>query len=131
MNIININVDNSVFDKNSNHFKRLVDYSYLADSLTVIVPYGKKEILNYSDRLLIFGTRGRCKFFRFFNLYILAKKIISKGGYDIISVQDPYYLGFIATKLAKKFGLGLEFQIHGWEKYSGLRKKIAKYVFKK
>ena len=128
MNIININVDNSVFDKNSNHFKRLVDYSYLADSLTIIVPYGKKEILNYSDRLLIFGTGGRCKFFRFFNLYILAKKIISKREYDIISVQDQYYLALVGRILAKKFKIGLELQIHGFEKYSGLRKIIADFA---
>ncbi|MBU4015459.1 glycosyltransferase family 4 protein [Patescibacteria group bacterium] len=52
-------------------------------------------------------------------------------GYDIITVQDQYYLALVGLLLAKKFKIGLEIQIHGFEKYSGLRKLIVKFVIPK
>jgi len=48
--------------------------------------------------------------------------------YDVVTVQDPYYIGFVGYLLARKFRIGLEVQIHGWERYAGLRKVLAKFL---
>ena len=51
--------------------------------------------------------------------------------YDLITVQDVYFLGFLAVKLAEKFHISLEVQLHGFEQFSGLRKKMALFVLSK
>jgi glycosyltransferase involved in cell wall biosynthesis len=48
--------------------------------------------------------------------------------YDVITVQDQYFLALLAYRLARKFKIGLEIQVHGFEKFFGLRKIIAKFV---
>lgn len=131
MNIININSDSSVFNKNSEHLKRLIEYSHLTGNLSVVVPNAKKEKMIISDKLVVFGTGGGNKIARLFNLYILAKKIISSGKCNLITVQDSYYLALIGWFLARKSKIGLELQIHGFEKYFGLRKMLAKFVIPK
>jgi len=62
------------------------------------------------------------------NVYRAAKKLLRRGEFDIITVQDQYYLALVGWLLAKKFKIGLELQIHGFEKYSGLRKIIADFA---
>jgi poly(glycerol-phosphate) alpha-glucosyltransferase len=46
-------------------------------------------------------------------------------------VQDQYYLALIGFILSKQFKIGLEVQVHGFEKFYGLRKLIAKFVLPK
>ena len=62
------------------------------------------------------------------NVYRTAKKLLKSEKFDVITVQDQYYLALVGRILAKKFKIGLELQIHGFEKYSGLRKIIADFV---
>jgi len=128
MKILNLSLDKSILDKNSKAARRIVEYGDLADSYIVVIPDKDYKEIRLSEKVFVYGSGGGNKIFQLINVYRLAKKLLRRGGDDIISVQDPYYLGFIATKLAKKFGLGLEVQIHGFEKYSGLRKIIADFA---
>ncbi|MDO8594573.1 MAG: glycosyltransferase [bacterium] len=51
--------------------------------------------------------------------------------YDLITVQDIYFLGFLGLKLAEKFKIPLEVQVHGFERMTGLRERLARYVLGK
>jgi len=51
--------------------------------------------------------------------------------YDLITVQDPYFLGFLAVKLSEKFLVPIEVQIHGFEKMEGGRARLARFVLER
>jgi len=61
-------------------------------------------------------------------VYRAAKKLLRRREFAVITVQDQYSLALVGRILAKKFKIGLELQIHGFEKYSGLRKIIADFA---
>src|SRR3989344_5010745 len=115
MKILNLSLDKSILDKNSKTSRRVVEYGDWADSYIVVV----------SEKDYVYGSGGNNKIFQLINVYRVAKKLLKRGGFDLITVQDQYYLALVGRILAKKFKIGLELQIHGFEKYSGLRKIIA------
>lgn len=128
MRILNLGLDNSILDKNSKLAERAAEYGKLVQEYIVIAPAEKDEETALPGNVKIYGVKSGNKIIGLLKIYKLAKKIIVGKNIDVISVQDQYYLGFVALKLAKKFKLGLEIQVHGFEKYKGPRKIIAKYI---
>jgi len=130
MKILNISLDKNILEKSSTVALRVREYGNLVEKYSVIVPAGKKEKINLSEKTDVYSVGGGNKIVKLLNCYSQAKNLISKDKYDVITVQDQYYFGWIGLKLARKFKIGLEIQIHGFEKYSGLRKLIVKKVIK-
>lgn len=128
MKILSFGLDNLVLDKSSALARRVVKYGELVEKYASIVPNQKQELTELSDKAKAYGSGGGNKLTRFIKIYILAKKLLREEKYDVITVQDQYYLALIGWLAAKEFKLGLEIQIHGWEKYYGIRKLIAKYI---
>jgi len=128
MKILSLSLDNSVLDITSSLARRVIEYSSLIKRYTVIVPSCKNDKIELSEKVMIYGSGGNNKLMQFIKVYNLAKKILRDERCDVITVQDQYYLALIGLRLAKKYQLGLEIQVHGFEKYSGLRRLIAKYV---
>lgn len=128
LKIFVIGNDKSIFDKNSRLFGRVVEYSQLVDKYKVIVPNNTKTRLDISEHLSIISFGGENKLLQIIKLFFGSIYILKKEKFDVISVQDQYFLGFIAFLLAKIFKIGIEIQIHGFEKYNGLRKFIANIV---
>lgn len=128
MKILSLGLDNSVLDKNSALTKRVIKYGDLVDKYAIIVPSDTDNEVIISDKVKAFGIKSVNKIFGLFNIYIQAKKLIKREKFNIITVQDQYYLGLIGFLLARRLKIGLEIQVHGFEKYGGLRKIIAKYV---
>ncbi len=138
MKILSLGLDNSVLNKKSALAKRTAEYGNLVKKYTVIVPSGEDQEVGLSEKVQIYGAGAANKILRLFKTFGLAKKLIkqeklsAKGGpasgWDLITVQDQYYLALIGWLLAKKFKIGLEIQVHGFEKYKGLRKMAAKFV---
>ena len=128
MKILNLSLDKSILDKNSKTARRVVEYGDLADSYIVVVPGKDYKEIRLSEKVFVYGSGGNNKIFQLINTYRVAKKLLRHGKFDIITVQDQYYLALVGRILAKKFKIGLELQIHGFEKYSGLRKIIADFM---
>ena len=128
MKILNLSLDKSILDKNSKTSRRIVEYGDLADSYIVVVPGKDYKEIRLSEKVFVYGSGGNNKIFQLINVYRTAKKLLRHGKFDLITVQDQYYLALIGRILAKKFKIGLELQIHGFEKYSGLRKIIADFA---
>jgi len=128
MKILSLGLDNSILNKDSRLAKRVLAYETLVDRYIVVVPSAKKERLVLSDKTEIFGAGGVNRLVKFFQIYNISKKILRAEKPDVITVQDQYYLAILAWRLAVKFKVGLEIQIHGFEKYFGLRKLLAKFV---
>ena len=128
MKILNLSLDNSTLDRNSKASWRIIEYGGLVDGYAVIVPDKDHKEMRLSEKVFVYGSGGGNKIFQLIGVYRTAKKLLKKEKFDVITVQDQYYLALIGLFLARKFKIGLELQIHGFEKYSGLRKIIAKFV---
>ena len=128
MRILNLSLDNSILDKNSNLSRRIVEYGNLVDGYVVVVPDKDYKEVRLSEKVFVYGSGGGNKIFKLLNVYRVAKKLLKQEKFYVITVQDQYYLALVGWFLARKFKIGLELQIHGFEKYSGLRKIIAGFV---
>lgn len=131
MKILNLSIDQSIFDKDSAFAKRITDYSGLVDQYTVIVPNKVKKEIKLADNFNIYGINGNFKAIQLLNVYKFVSQLLKKEKYDLITVQDQYYLAALGLLLARKYKIALEIQVHGIEKYGGLRKIIANYVLPK
>jgi glycosyltransferase involved in cell wall biosynthesis len=110
MKILSLGSDRSIINESSETAKRISDYRSLVDEYIVLVPRFKRKVYN------------------FFSLYKNSVKIIQIKKINIITTQDPYYIGLLGYLLANKFKIGLEIQVHGWER-GRFRKMIASLVF--
>jgi len=128
MKILSLGLDKSSLDKTSALAQRLMEYGDLAEKYAVIVPSREFRKSELSDKVAVYGSGGGGKLAQFIKIYNLAGKLLREEKYDVITVQDQYYLAAIALRLSKKFRLGLEIQVHGFEKHHGLRKLIVRYL---
>ena len=128
MKILSLGLDNSILDKTSALAGRVIEYGELVDKYSVIAPNKKLEKVELSLKVSVYGSGGANKIFQLVKIYYLSKNILRSEKHDIITAQDQYYLALIGFILAKKFKIGLEIQLHGFEKLKGLRKLIAKYI---
>ena len=124
MKIINLSIDKQILDKDSEVFKRAKAYAALVEEYRVIVP-GKNGTVKISEKFEVIGLKGANKLFSLLKVYQYLKQLLVKEKFDLITVQDVYYLAVVAKLIAKKYHLKLEVQVHGLEKFVGLRKLIA------
>jgi len=128
MKVLSFGLDSSVLNRESSLAGRVVEYGELVEKYTVAAPGLKDEEISLSGRVRIYGVGGCCRIWKLLKIYFRAKKILQAEKYDVLTVQDSYYLALIGWRLAEKFNIGLELQIHGFEKFVGLRKLIAKFI---
>lgn len=128
MKIINFGLDSSCLDKKSVLANRLIEYGNLVERYDVVVPSFKAEKIVLSEKATVYGSGGVNKLTRFYRIYRLGKKLCQENKYEVITAQDQYYLALIGLRLSRIFKIGLEIQVHGFEKYRGLRKLISRYV---
>ncbi|RJQ34071.1 glycosyltransferase family 1 protein [Candidatus Parcubacteria bacterium] len=131
MKILSLGLDQTILDTSSPLAQRARLYGSLVDKYVVITPGKENKIVELSDKVSAYGLKADNKIFTLWSIFSLAKKLLQQEKFDIISVQDQYFLGSVAYLLAKKFNLGLEIQVHGFEKFYGPRKMIAKYILPK
>ncbi|PIR12731.1 hypothetical protein COV49_04335, partial [Candidatus Falkowbacteria bacterium CG11_big_fil_rev_8_21_14_0_20_39_10] len=124
--ILSLSLDPKILESNSSAQRRQVEYSSLTDELNILVfSRGEKQT---TGNLNIYPVNQPNKILKLLKGFVLAKKIIREKKINLITVQDQYFLALLGLFLSKKFKIGLELQIHGFEKFIGVRKVIANYV---
>ena len=98
--------------------------------LTVCVPGERTESRQLSPHLLVHSVGGP-KALQFFGLWLRARQELTRQKYDLITVQDAHFLGFLGAQLAEKYAVPLEVQLHGFEKMEGGRARLARFVLGK
>lgn len=127
MRVLSLSLDNLVFDSSA-VAERMVAYGELVEKYIVVVPGKKVREINLSNKASAYCSGGSNKFFQLFRTCKLSRKLFREFDFDVITVQDQYFLGLMGLRLSKKFKVGLEIQIHGFEKFFGIRKVIARFV---
>lgn len=153
-----ISLDNSISDAHSVSANRMKDLGSICDELHIIVFGTGGENFKLTDNIFIYPTK-RSRVASLFKAKKIGKKILSgggpaspsasdrpgrdgnQGGQWIITAQDLFETGFIAWRLAKKFGINFEVQMHGdfygnpyWKKerfINLLRFHLGKFVLKR
>lgn len=125
MKILGLSIDSKILEPNSAVRARIRQYGQLVDRFDLVVLGKKKATIELSPSVRVFGVKKNPRFFSWLRLYCQAKRVLALERYDVLTVQDPYFLAMIGRFLAKKFQLGWEIQVHGFEKFYGLRKRLA------
>ena len=127
MRVLNLSLDKSILEKDSAVERRLVLLSEKVGEITVLVPAEKDVIRHVSPHLIVRGVGGS-KLVQFFKLWNIALREIKRQPYDLITVQDAHFLGFLTVQLGNRFSIPVEVQVHGFEKWEGGRARLARYV---
>lgn len=130
MRILSISLDQSIGIPKSRAARQAGWFSDAVEHMTIIVPGKKDQEVVLAENIIVKCVSGNNKVTQFLRLFETAVRCIKKERIDIITTQDPYFLGFIAARLSEKYHIGLHVQIHGWEKKTWLRQCVAQYVLK-
>jgi glycosyltransferase involved in cell wall biosynthesis len=118
MILFTIGSDRNLFKKNSDIWKRYLDYGKLFEEIHEIV-FSHKNLSNQKaqigDNIFIYPTSHVCKLFYLWNIYKIVRKIIpsvvNRESW-VISVQDPFEAGLAGWMIKKIFNLPLQIQVH-------------------
>ena len=113
MKVLSLGLDRNILDKNSSVSKRAFLYEQKLDKYLVLVPENGNKV------------------FSFLRLFFALNKILKKEKFDLVSIQDIYFLPLLVWCLQKKYKFKVEIQVHGFEKFNFFRKILFKYNIKK
>lgn len=134
-----LSLDRKILESGSAVQRRLIFLAEAAGEITVFVLAALDSECRVSERLAVYGFGGP-RAIQLWKMWRRGKSLIlnpssltrgEKAAYDLITVQDPYFLGFLGQQLSARFGVPLEIQIHGLEKFNGIRKRIAEFVLRR
>jgi glycosyltransferase involved in cell wall biosynthesis len=93
--------------------ERQKDYAALIDELHIIV-YSPRENLPplRIDNLYIYPTNSPFKAMFFFDALRLVRRLVPVVRPDLISMQDPFVLGWIARYARRRYGTKVNMQVH-------------------
>lgn len=111
MKILNIGLDQKALAANSAAAQRIAAYRQAVE---------KYELVAIDKSLF--------KLLALFKAFWTAAKILKREKFDVLTVQDPYFVGAIGVLLSRFYKIGLEIQVHGFEKFNFLRRLIAGFV---
>jgi glycosyltransferase involved in cell wall biosynthesis len=131
MHIVSIGLDPKTLDPESVVAFRNRAYGGIVDHYSVIVPTPATVTVQLSDRTTAYGVSGVNKAVQLWNIHKLTASLIRTGKCDVITTQDPYFLGLLGYFFAKRYHLGFEIQILGLEKLTPLRRLLARFVLKR
>ncbi len=140
-----LSLDKAILEKGSAVQARLLALAEKVGEITVLVPAGKDGVQKLSEHLTVYAVGGN-KILQLWKMWRMGQTLLAPttpprglgtppqagGGaekrFDLITVQDAYFLGFLAVELGKKFSVPVEVQIHGFEKRVGGRARLASFV---
>ncbi len=128
MKLVILALDEKSTDPHSAVAQRLVAYGAIVEQIDVVVPSTRRSVARLSSNVVVHGVSGFSKFVQLFRLFSTSSKLITQNKSDVISSQDPYYLGFVAYLVSVFFNRALEIQIHGFDQANFFKRIVARIV---
>ena len=113
MKILNISLDKKLFEAGSRVEERVLEYAEIFDRFDILVLCGVGHEKKEFKKIVIWPTNSKNKLRYLLDALRLGGEMIKKYGCDLISVQEPFETGFIGWRLARKYGLKFQVQLHG------------------
>lgn len=82
------------------------------NSLFILIPDEKKREVLLNGKVRALSTGGS-KFYQFFRLILLGKEKIKKYQIEMVTAQDPFFIGLVGWIIKFLTGAKLEIQLHG------------------
>lgn len=120
MRVLMISTDRNIFMEGTEVRERMVKYGRLAEELHVIVfSKGSSSLTKQkiSENTWIYPTNSFNRWLYVWNAVSLGKKIITKHLQSnnspwIVTTQDPFETGLAGYRIAKRFKIRLQIQVH-------------------
>jgi len=130
MKILSIGSDATAVRTDSALAERLRAYATHVERYDVLVPALTRVHADLAKNSAVYSGAGSTKLLQLYRMYKEAQRLMRMRRYDVVTVQDPYYLGVLAYLVARRFHAGLEVQVHGWERLCGARRLCARFVLR-
>src|SRR5438128_1090105 len=103
MKILMLSGDPEVLKKESTARLRMTEYAYMFDSLHIIALTGTASSNEYSGNLFLYPAYARNKLLRRLRGFVIARRVLLQGRFDVLTVQGPDEFGLLGYFLAKIF----------------------------
>lgn len=131
LNILGFKLITQILDPQSSFAKHEQALEGHVGKYTLLIPYREDREVPLSKSVIAYGVAGGNKLIQIIKMYFKARTLIRQHPYDVVTVADSYYVALLGLLLARKYHMGFEVQVHGFEKFYGLRALIAKKVIPK
>lgn len=128
MKVLSFSLDPQVLDPSTTTAKRVSGYGQYVEKYTIIVPSAESKIVVLSPTVTVYGTGGTGKLGQLIKLYNLASQLLKKESYDVVSTQDPYYVGLAGYVLSVRHHIGFEIQVLGLYNLNFIRVQLARFL---
>jgi glycosyltransferase involved in cell wall biosynthesis len=137
MKVLMVGGDPNILRPGSDARKRIENYARILGELHMVVVSKKSGETERSDALFLYAAGARFPIFRMVLAYRTMRRLAKKVGFNVLSVQAPDEIGFLAFLVSREFSIPLQFQIHtdimspwyrraSWREWA--RFKIAKFL---
>ncbi|XKT75421.1 MAG: glycosyltransferase [Patescibacteria group bacterium UBA2103] len=114
MKVLMLSTDKHAFTEGSSVRERFKEYGKQFEALHILVLHtgfgeAKEEI---SKNVTLYGTRSLFKAKMLFDAVSIGARIGAREKIDVVSSQDPFEVGEVAMRIAKKIGAKLHVQVH-------------------
>lgn len=134
MRILMMSLDRHILDPASPAAKRMIAYG-AQDELFILVIGAEEKRMDLSETVHVRATGGAKKWIQWRRLHSIGQEICRTIHIDMITAQDPFFIGLAGYWLKKQFGVPLEIQLHGdyfgSRAYSSIRRRVARYVIRR
>lgn len=109
MNVLSIGSDENVFQAGSAARTRQEAYASALGHVDLVVLSRRPHAAEKAQNLSLFAAHAPSPFARLFLAYQAARALQKP---DVVTVQDPFEIGFFGWLLARRFGVPLHVQVH-------------------
>lgn len=138
MRVLMISTDRNIFDEKSLVRARMIKYGTVVESLHILVLSKASDHFKdvaISENVFVYSTHSATRYMYPFDAIWKTKRL--QIHFDMVTAQDPFECGLAAWRIARKFRVPFELQVHTdfaskyFKKESGLnrtRVRIAKFT---
>ena len=117
MHILTLGTDRSLFEKDSKTSKRIAEYGSLVDELHIIVfsvgSFVGRKRLQIANNVWVYPTNSKYKLLYGWDAIRIGRTIIkNKKDKWLVTSQDPFETGLVASLLAHISRANLQLQVH-------------------
>ncbi|MFA5877248.1 MAG: glycosyltransferase [Candidatus Paceibacterota bacterium] len=113
MHLLMLSSDVKIFDADSRVANRMALYGSIVDELLIVVAgVGAPKEIMLAPNVRAITSGGTNKFTSFLNTRRALRALTKERAYDIVSAQDPFFIGMLGYGIAKARHISLQVQLH-------------------
>lgn len=128
MKVISLGLDNKILNPSSSVARRALVYAANLEEYVALVP-GTGQVIDLASNIKVIPSGTKNKVLSFISIYKILRNLLKTNKYQVVTIQDNYWLAVLGVYLARKYQVKVEIQNHGFEKLNYLRKFLASWAF--